>query len=347
MIVGHQKQLQFLQYMARTGSLPHALLFSGEDGLGKKTIAFDVAKMLNCQALGAGGEACQKCRLCVAIANGIHPAVVFAEPQVNSNSAVSSKGGGQAKSIQIAQIRRLERYLSMRSAFSPGGGGGHKVIIIDGAHEMTIPAQHAFLKTLEEPRGNAVIILITPKPHLLLPTVISRSQQLKFFPVPQKELENFLAEKGTPKDLMLKIIKLSLRRPGMALRLLADEKKLKHKEKILKDVQDIYNSNLSQRFQWSQDMAKDPQAIPEFLDFWLRFFRGLMLAKMGLLAPLEVAGLSRALLLTGRSAAPRQFFGYSLSHLRKIINTIQEVDLAITTSNVNPRLALDVLMLEL
>lgn len=309
-IIGHQKQKKFLSYMVKTGQLPHALLFSGEEQLGKRTVAFELAKTLHCESLAGNNNPCQKCSSCAAITRGIHADLVFVEPS--------------AGQIKIAQIRNVANFLALRSM-----SGRPKLVIVDNAHQMTVPAQQAFLKTLEEPQGNSIIILVTSKPHLLLPTVLSRVQQIKFFPVSIPELVDFFREKNVPVEEVQSIIKLSARRPGAALELLGDPKRLIEREKTLKDIQALCKAGLHQRFNWAQDMAKNKQDIPETLELWLRFFRGMLLAKM----------FSRIRI--------RQLPDYSVAQLQGIIRSIQEVDFAISDSNANPRLALDVLMLEL
>lgn len=310
MIVGHQRQFQFLRYMAQTGQLPHALLFSGEERLGKKTVALELAKMLHCESTDMDSVPCQRCPSCRAITKGIYADLLLVEPQ--------------NKQIKIAQVRDVSNFLSLSAA-----AGRHKVAIINNAHLMTVSAQQAFLKTLEEPRGNVVILLVTSKPYTLLPTIISRVQQIKFFPVSTQELIDFLREKGVPYEDYQDIIKLSARRPGAVLEFLSDKKSIRQQMKTLKDIQALCGSALHERFEWAQNMAKNPQGISEILELWLRFFRGLLIMKL-------------------RSGSKiRAFPDYSLNHLQRIIGFLQEVDFAISNSNVSPRSALDVLMLEL
>lgn len=310
MVVGHQKQLRLLRFMAQTGSLPHALLFSGQEHLGKRTVAFELAKLLYC-SVDSVGRPCQQCRFCQDIDKGINPDIILIE----------SRG----KQIQIDQIKQVQNSLSLKSAQD-----NFKVVIIDNAHQMSTISQQAFLKTLEEPRGKTVIILITSKPYLLLPTIRSRVQEIKFFPLAPKEFEDFLRKEKIVGDFA-KIMKLSGRRPGVAIDLLSDRKAIQYQERILKDLQALCRSDLYKRFHWSQNVAKNPQQISEILELWLRFFRGLLLVKMG----------------SGRDKVGMFIKSYSLEHLQKIIGVLQEISFAISTSNVNPRLALDVLMLEI
>ena len=161
MLVGHKIQREFLKKSFEISRVSHAYLFSGVDGLGKKAVALEFIRMINNQ-----GKDLPKSQ----------PDLIVIEPQQGA--------------IQISQIREMQKALSLRPFSAP-----FKAAIIDEAEKMTAQAQNCLLKTLEEPKGQAVLILISSKPEMLLETVRSRTQSLKFYPVSSEEMRAFLESK--------------------------------------------------------------------------------------------------------------------------------------------------------
>ena len=294
MIIGHQKQWQFLRKSLELGKLSHAYLFSGETQLGKKNLALEFAKLINGENFDFG-----------------HPDLILIEP--------SSEG----REIQIVQIRELIQKLSLKpySAFL-------KVAMIDQAHLMNSEAQNCFLKTLEEPKGNTILILITEAPKTLFPTIRSRCEIIKFYPVKISEIENYLKSQGISKEKSEEIAKLSLGRPGLAIDFLTDPQKLENQKKVIEELIKISSgkNSLSLRFQYAKDLALAPE-LSEILNIWLSYFRTVLLEQF---LPPEVK-------------KP----GYPFSKLKNIIKQIQNTNFLISTKSINPRLALEILMLEL
>src|SRR5919109_2030307 len=175
-VLGHEFQKGALRRAVRESRISHAYLFSGPDGIGKKLIALEFGKILNCVSTYESGEADLKntacdCPSCRKIEKGIHPDVLLVE----------YKG---TKDIKVDQIREeVEEKLYFRPF-----EGRFKVAILDEAERMNQNAQNAFLKTLEEPPPDSVIILITSQPQSLLPTIRSRCQLLEFSPLPEEIL---------------------------------------------------------------------------------------------------------------------------------------------------------------
>lgn len=246
---GHQKQWKFLKKSAELGRLPHALLFYGQKGLGKKALAIELSKFL----LGKISP----------------PDFILIEPQ--------------EKEIQIAQIRSLIQGLSLKPYIAD-----FKIAVLNKAHLMTPESQNCFLKFLEEPTDKTYLILITEYPAMLLPTILSRVQKLRFFPSKGWENED-------NKDLILDLIKMS-------------------------------ESDLASRFQYAKNISA--QDLKEILDTWLRYLRKIFINK-----------------LTGQEV--KDFSQYSLSKLKDIIRHIQSTKFLISTTNTNPRLALEILLMEL
>lgn len=147
--------------------LPHALLLHGPTGVGKATAAGIIAQALNCTELGPG-DACGVCVPCDKIARGLHPDVPWIQV------------GKKTRVIKIEQIREVVDAVGYRPH-----EGRKRVVVIDQAHAMNPPAQNALLKTLEEPPPSSTLVLVTPAPRALLPTVRSRCTALEFRPLPR------------------------------------------------------------------------------------------------------------------------------------------------------------------
>ncbi len=296
MLIGHQKQWQFLRKSAEIGRTSHAYLFVGQAQLGKKTLAIEFVERLFNED----------------IQTRQHPDFIFVEPQ---------KG-----EIQISQIREFIRRLSFKPLIS-----SFKAAIIDQAHCMNQEAQNCLLKTLEEPKGRAILILITEYPEILFPTILSRCEIIKFYPVKKIEIKKYLESQGIPKKEIEELVRSSMGRPGVAIDFISDSRKLENQRKAIKDLIKFSNSELSTRFQYAKDLSQDPQSLRKILDIWLRCFRNVLLAQSAGQKP------SNGL----------QFNNYSSSRIRKILKLIQKINFLIKKTNVNPRLALEILAIQL
>ena len=180
-ILGQEQPKKILKNALQNSSVAHAYLFHGQESIGKKQIAIELAKSLNC-ASPIKGDACDECISCRKIENRIHPDFFFIEPIKNTPTAREAV-------IKIEAIRELQRKL----AFHPYEGKV-KVAIIDTADLMNLQAANSFLKTLEEPPSATILILISSNPFKLLPTLISRCQTIQFQPLTQENIKKILKE---------------------------------------------------------------------------------------------------------------------------------------------------------
>jgi DNA polymerase III subunit gamma/tau len=154
--------------------LAHAFLFCGPRGVGKTTCARILAKTINCEQLGADGEACDKCSSCQSFNNG-------ASFNVHELDAASNNSVDDIREL-IEQVR-----------FSPQAGR-YKIYIIDEVHMLSAAAFNAFLKTLEEPPAHAIFILATTEKHKILPTILSRCQIFDFKRITPADIVEHLQE---------------------------------------------------------------------------------------------------------------------------------------------------------
>lgn len=159
-LVGHRRVLELTARAAARGCLPQSLIFAGPEGVGKRRAAIALAQLLNCTA--DPPDACGVCAACKRIARGVHADVLLIEP-------------GDTGAIKVDQVRDAIG----RAGYRPFEGR-RRVVIVDDADAILPEAQNALLKTLEEPPPASTFILVTSRPDLLLPTVLSRCQRLRF-----------------------------------------------------------------------------------------------------------------------------------------------------------------------
>jgi len=172
-----QATWQAMQQRIHAGRLPHALLLSGPAGLGKLDFARLLARSLLCEQT-ADGLPCGTCRGCQLLDAGSHPDFQAVQPEE------------EGKEITIGQIRDLLTWQTLTPQY-----GRARVVIIEPADRMNANAANALLKTLEEPGRDAVLLLVSARPAVLLPTIRSRCQRLLFAAQRGTEARAWLAER--------------------------------------------------------------------------------------------------------------------------------------------------------
>jgi DNA polymerase-3 subunit delta' len=205
-LIGNENVKDTLRRLLASGRMGGSLLFTGDEGIGKKLFAIELAKALNCRQR-AGDEACDECSSCKRISNSTFPPFPATnENKDNKERMIWSEHGDVAmvrpfrQIIRVGPIRELEREANYRPF-----EGAARVFIIEDAEYMNDQAANALLKTLEEPASTSHLILTTRNPTALLATIRSRCQVIRFAPVPASEIESFLIgkKKMTPGDAKL------------------------------------------------------------------------------------------------------------------------------------------------
>lgn len=187
-IQGQERAVGLLRRAIANGRLAHAFVFAGPAGVGKRTTALALARAVICpDRPDVGCGTCIDCRL---VGAGSHPDLFL------EDLAMAQAERATATMLSIEQIRRVCGALSLR----PIRGAG-KVAIVDQAERLTAEAQNALLKTLEEPRGRATLVLVTSNLDALLPTIRSRCQRLLFAPLADDLVESLLAREGIASDV--------------------------------------------------------------------------------------------------------------------------------------------------
>jgi DNA polymerase-3 subunit delta' len=202
-LAGNQRVKDILRRMLTTGRVPGALLFAGEDGVGKKLFALELAKALNCLA-PVGVEACDKCSSCLRISQSKFSDYTDADDNkkrlIRSDHLDVALARPYNRILRIGPMRELEQEANFRPF-----EGKARIFIIEDAAKLNEASSNALLKTLEEPPRTSHLILITSRPASLLPTIRSRCQMIRFAPLAPAEIEAHLLKdkQASPKDARL------------------------------------------------------------------------------------------------------------------------------------------------
>ncbi len=186
------------------GRMPHAVLLSGESGVGKRTAAHTLAQGLLCA--GNGDRPCGQCRDCRRYAARTHPDALFPAP------------APREKTIKVDTLRQTIDALSRHSL-----EGGRRVIVIENAERMTPQAQNCLLKTLEEAQEGTYFFLTADVESAILPTIRSRCRCVRMQPWPEEKIEEALAKRGVPRERARLISRCCEGSMGKALSMQEDE----------------------------------------------------------------------------------------------------------------------------
>jgi DNA polymerase-3 subunit delta' len=321
MFIGHKKQWEYLKRSIGNDRVAHAYLFYGPLNIGKKTVALEFVKLLNCH--NSKVKSCGECDSCKNFEKEIYPNLLLVKPEpIESNK--DDKGSNLA--VRINQISNLKSRLSLSSSDS-----GYKAAIIDGADAMTYDAQGSLLKILEEPKGKTVIIIITEQADQLLSTIISRCQLIRFDLMRTEYIEESLKGNNVPKELAQEISWLSFGRPGLAIEYYKNPELAELQKKRIIDLLKLSKAPLITRFKYAEMLTKDTEAMYNSMDVWISYFRELLLENLG----------------KDKNNFVLPAIGWSKNKIRNVIETIEKMRFVIKTTNTNPRLALEVLFMKI
>src|SRR5438874_1217618 len=265
-IVGHEHPIDLLRRTLAAQQVRHAYLFTGPEHIGKTLLAHRFAQTLLC----TGGsdlhvaplDACNTCLSCRKVLHGNHP-------DLHIISRAPDK-----QFILIEQVRALQSDSARKTL-----EGRRNVFIIQGAHEMNLQAANCLLKTLEEPEPDVVLLLTAPDPGLLLPTILSRVQQVSMHLLTSLQIKTALEQQWEvkPEEATL-IAALAAGRMGWAVQAVVVEDMLAERQAQLETLAKLSTAGKVQRFDVAQRISADSEKLHAVLELWLLWWRDIVLA---------------------------------------------------------------------
>ena len=321
-LIGHEWAVRMLKQHVVQKNHRQAYLITGPESVGRSTLALRFAQALNCPQPVDIGEPCLDCPTCSQLERLVHPdlAVVEAEQR-----------GGQLK---VDQIRELQHGLSLAPY-----DANYRIAVLLRFEEANRQAANALLKTLEEPPPQVVIMLTSVSADRLLPTIVSRCEVIRLRPVPSDELNQGLITKWQipPQEADL-LTHLSGGRPGYAFRLYQNPEELSNRKMWLEDQLNLLSASRVDRFNYVDTMAKNPQTYLEILKVWLSFWRDILLRSSSSNSQITNIDYQEIIKDLADRFSRQQAFSMVVA-LEKVFDQLAR--------NVNPRLALEVFMLDL
>ena len=314
-IKGQDRAIAVLRNAVKNNRLSHAYIFCGPEGIGKRLTALNFAKLLNCQAEPDGDEACgcDECASCKKIDSLNHPDVFLFSPEKEGSS------------IGIEKIRAIIKDIGLKPYEAR-----KKVYIIDNASSMTREAANAFLKTLEEPPPDSILILITQDLRDLAVTLVSRCQAVKFSSLGINEVKEILMNIYKVDAALAQVIAhLSSGRLGAALRY-KDGDFLKKRARIINGLcsNTLFDSDFD---------GASKTDLKLYLDIMLTWYRDILVAKVeGPQGKMSMVNIDKKDALL--KEAGRLEFSYLDNMIKQIISTGSFLDI-----NANPKLTMSVL----
>jgi DNA polymerase III subunit delta' len=259
-VLGQERAKRFLRRLLDLEKIPHAILLSGMEGVGKAALAREFARLLNCLN-PQHGDSCARCASCLKMRDGHHPDLVW----------VKSEG----TSIKLDQIRDLKQ----RLAFRPFEGKW-RVVVIEDAHELREEAGNSLLKLLEEPPKQNLFLLTTLEPQMLLPTIVSRCCHVRLQPLEESWIERYLTEKHglvpTQAQQLAALAEGSLARA----RELAEPDRIEHMNGVLENVSRLNGLPMVDFFPLTAQWAKETEGLEQDLGCIKLWIRDLILSRL-------------------------------------------------------------------
>ena len=261
-IIGNDLIKDLFLRAVRTSHVSHGYILSGEDGMGKKMIARSFAKLLLCEDTEKGDTPCGKCHSCLQFASGNHPDVIYLKHE-------------KPNVIGVDDIRNLNEDIIIKPYSS-----AYKIYIVDEAETMTVAAQNALLKTLEEPPIYAVILLLTTNGANFLQTILSRCVILNLKQIPEEEVERVLREQGIPEKRIQPILKLCRGNIGKAKKMAESDDFSELLHEIMNLMQSIHRMTFEELMAAVGRLSEHRLNIRECLDFIRLWYRDVLLFKV-------------------------------------------------------------------
>ena len=263
-ILGNERIKEYFKRTLDRGQISHAYILTGEAGMGRKTLAKAFAMTLLCEKNREGmvGEPCESCHSCVQFLSDNHPDVIY---------VTHEKEG-----VGVDDIReQLNGTALIRPYSSP-----YKIYIVDDAEKMTVQAQNALLKTLEEPPAYVVILLLTTRSDAFLPTILSRCITLKLKPLYDDVIREYLLEKlpisKSEADICTAFARGNL---GKAIALASSEDFSRLRRSVTSLLRSESALDISQIIEVLKQWKEEKMDMNECLDFMQLWYRDVLMFK--------------------------------------------------------------------
>lgn len=260
-ILGHEMIKEHLKNALEVKKVSHAYILSGEAGSGRKSLANAFALSLLCE-IGTS-QPCMKCHACKQVLSGNHPDLIYVYHE-------------KPASIGVDDIRDQINETIMIRPYS----SYHKIYIVDESEKMTVQAQNALLKTIEEPPSYAVIILLTTNQDAFLPTILSRCVQLRLRPLPDQVVKRYLTETlGVSESNAELYAAFSRGNMGKAIKLCGSKEFRELYDGVLFLLKHVKNMDISELLEYIRRLKEEHNDIFECLDFMRIWYRDALIFK--------------------------------------------------------------------
>ncbi|OGS26570.1 MAG: DNA polymerase III subunit delta' [Elusimicrobia bacterium RIFOXYB2_FULL_48_7] len=255
-ILGQDRAINLLQKQLSNNKVPHAYLFSGAEGTGRKKTALELAKALNCR--NQDGCACDTCVSCKKTEGGNHPDVHLVD--FNFQAALLDEDAEKQTRIKIETIKEAQKQISMKAS-----EGRWKVFIIDPAEKMNAESANCLLKTLEEPPANSLMILVSSSNSSMPQTLLSRCQQIRFNRLPDGIISKIIWKAAPEKTGSLNdVIKFAGGSVSRALQYAENPGDIRELLELWEGLKNNRAGTLD-LLSFSDTLARDKQQLEEFI----------------------------------------------------------------------------------
>lgn len=318
-VIGHEWAIELLSRSLLGGRIAHAYLLTGPANIGKTTLARSFAQALNCRRPGGQTPPCGQCPACRAVQADRHPDIQVIEPTQGH--------------IRIDVLRAMQN----AAALSPVEGP-YRVFVLSRFDVATPSAANCLLKTLEEPPARVVLILTADRIEALLPTIVSRCQVLNLRPLSGEQVTQALESRGISPSRARLLGRLSQGRIGWAITAADNAQFWQQRERILDKLSELGTATYVERFAYAEQLCNKPEQIPQVVQVLGSWWHDLLTLTTGSETP--VYNIDRQAQL--ERLATQYPVTQVVATLRSIYRTAWLLE-----NNVNLRLALEVLMLDI
>ncbi len=260
-MIGRGQEIAHLRRAIESGKVSHAYIFNGEKGIGKSTLADAFAMALQCAE--GKPDPCGKCHSCHQAASGNHPDIIHVRHEKPTSIGVEDVREQLVGDVQIRPYN-----------------GKYKIYIIPDADRMTVQAQNAILKTIEEPPEYAVILLLTTNSQTLLDTIRSRCVQINMKPVANEQVRAYLMEQIHVPDYEADVcVAFAQGNIGKAVRLASSENFSEIKSSAMRLIRNAGKMEISELIDYVKEVQEYKVSIQDYLDLLALWYRDMVYFK--------------------------------------------------------------------